>query len=158
MKIDLMPLQNHLIEKIDISGEYSLNSFYYQNSDIVDLKPIIVDGMIIEKENDIGSLEEYIQCVIKGSMILLDSISLEEIDYPFLIEYDDFIEKNVYFNENTLDIFEFLWENILLEVPLHYSKVKDLHNFHGDGWKLMDENEIQKDNPFSDLLKDVEKE
>ena len=158
MKFDLTPLQNHSVEEIDISGEYEIDSSYYQNSGIVDLKKIKVDGHIIEKENDIGSFDDYIQCSIQGSMILLDSISLEEVEYPFIIEYDDFIEKNTYFHENILDIFEFLWENILLEVPLHYTKVDDFHNFHGDGWKLIHENEIQKHNPFSDLLKDVEKE
>ena len=64
----------------------------------------------------------------------------------------------MYLKQNILDIFEFLWENILLEVPLHYTKVKDLHKFRGDGWKLIHEDEIKNDNPFHDLLKDIEKE
>ncbi len=158
MKIDLSALQNQSKDYIDISGEYQLDSSYYEKSEIIDLKPVIVRGKIIQKENEFNSLDEYMECHIQGSMIILDSISLEEIEYPFEIEYDDFIEKNTYFSENILDIFEFLWENILLEVPLHYTKVEDLHNFHGDGWKLIQENEVRKNNPFSDLLKDFEKE
>ena len=96
--------------------------------------------------------------MIEGSMILQDSISLEEVNYPFSIHFADFLEKNTYLNENILDIFEFLWENILLEVPLHYSVVEDLKKFQGDGWKLIHEDEIESNQPFRDLLKDVEKE
>ena len=57
-----------------------------------------------------------------------------------------------------LDIFSFLWENIVLEVPLRFTKVKDLSKFHGDGWKLISEEERnQTSNPFNDLLKEMER-
>jgi len=56
-------------------------------------------------------------------------------------------------------IFQFLWENIFLEVPLQFTKVEDLSKFHGDGWKLISEDELRNaNNPFNDLLKDIEKE
>ena len=92
-------------------------------------------------------------------MILLDSISLEEVEYPFQVEYDDILEENCKKYENLLDIFTFLWENIVLEVPLRFTKVEDLSKFHGDGWKLMSEDEHRyQSNPFSELLKDYDKE
>ena len=71
---------------------------------------------------------------------------------------------NVYLFQNAyliylLDIFQFLWENIVLEIPLQFTKVKDLSKFHGDGWKLVSEDELTtRNNPFSDLLKDFEEE
>ena len=62
-------------------------------------------------------------------------------------------------NKNTLDIFSFLWENIVLEVPLQFTKVEDLSKFHGDGWRLISEDSLKRENnPFSDLLKDYDKE
>ena len=38
-----------------------------------------------------------------------------------------------------------LWQNIVLEVPLQFTKVEDLSKFHGDGWKLISEEEIKMD-------------
>ena len=46
----------------------------------------------IEDEDDI--LEDYIECNIKGKMIIPDSISLEEIEYPYSIKYNDYLEEN----------------------------------------------------------------
>ncbi len=157
MKIDLSRLHNKLVDSIDISGTYELDASYYKDSEIIDLSIIKVDGEVIEKDSDDG-VNDYITCNISGNMILLDSVSMEKVDYPFTIDYDDFIEENCLLDENILDIFEFLWENILLEVPLHYSKVKDIHKFNGDGWKLIREDEVRSNNPFYDLLKDIEKE
>lgn len=157
MNIDLTKLHNNIQDNINITGEYEIDSSYYKDSDIVSLSLIKVNGKIIEKEADDG-VGDYITCKINGSMVLLDSISMEEVDYPFSIDYDDFIEENCFLNENILDIFEFLWENILLEVPLHYTKVEDIHEFCGDGWKLIREDEVKNNNPFYDLLKDIEKE
>ena len=92
-------------------------------------------------------------------MIIKDSISNEDVNYPFDIEYNDFIEENCRKNQNTLDIFEVLWEHIVLEVPLQFTKVEDLSKFHGDGWKLISEDDLKiNNNPFSNLLKDLEEE
>ena len=61
--------------------------------------------------------------------------------------------------ENSLDIIELLWENIVLEIPLKYTKVEDLSKFHGDGWKLVSEEEATTShNPFNELLKNIEEE
>jgi uncharacterized metal-binding protein YceD (DUF177 family) len=159
MDIDLSLLHSETVPFIDISGEYDIDKEYYKNSDIIGLSKITVNGKITRKENDDFDLEDYIDCTINGDIILSDSISLEEVKYPFSIEYDDFIEENCVKNKNTLDIFLFLWENIVLEVPLQFTKVEDLSKFHGDGWKLISEDELKFNNsPFSNLLKDFEEE
>ena len=159
MNIDLNLLNNGDLLEIDISGTYKLDKSYYENSDIIFLDDILVKGMVVRRENDDLDLEYYIKCEISGCMQIEDSISLELIEYPFNIKYDDFIDENCIKNENLLDIFTFLWDNIVLEVPLHFTKVSDLSKFHGDGWKLVSEEyKNNEDNPFSDLLKDFEKE
>ena len=45
-------------------------------------------------------------------MVLLDSVSLEELDYPYDINIDDEITDFIEKNQNALDINEFLWQNI----------------------------------------------
>lgn len=159
MNIDLSLLHSKTEEEIDISNTYTIPKEYYENTDVIDLSIIKVVGTIFEKDNEFEDTTDYIECKIEGNMTIKDSISLEPINYPFSIEYDDFIEENCKINENTLDIFQFLWENIVLEVPLRFSEVKDLSKFHGDGWKLVSEEEhISSNNPFSELLKDYKEE
>ena len=161
MEIDLSLLESGTIDSIDITNNYIIPKEYYENTGILELKDLNVEGNIYRSvsEDDIEQLQDYIKCTIKGSMIIEDSISLEPVDYPFSMEYDDILEENCKKNENTLDIFQFLWENIVLEIPLRFTKVKDLSKFHGDGWKLIDEEERKtSNNPFSDLLKDFKEE
>ena len=101
----------------------------------------------------------YAEVNVLGTMIILDDVSLDEVEYPFSLQYDDYIEENLINDENRLDLFEFLWENIVLEVPLKFTKVTNLSEFHGDGWKLMSEDELSlENNPFHDLLTKFDKE
>ena len=159
MDIDLSLLHNNQIEEIEIDNSYDLPASYYENTEIISLKKIKIKGRIIQKENDIEELDDYIECQIKGIMIIPDSISLEEVEYPFEVEYNDFIPESCRKNKNTLDIFMLLWENTVLEVPLQFTRVRDLSKFHGDGWRLVSEDELkQENNPFKDLIKDFEKE
>ena len=153
MDIDLSLLHSNTKDFIDITNIYTIPKEYYENTDIISLDDIKVEGKIIRRENEDGDLDDYIE------MKIPDSISLEELSYPFSIEYNDIIDENCKKRENTLDIFQFLWENIVLEVPLQFTKVDDLSKFHGDGWRLIDEDELNKsNNPFSDLLKEFDKE
>ena len=159
MDIDLKLLHTGSVNSIDISGSYNLDKEYYKDTDIIKLDSIEVIGNVERKYNDDEELDDYVTCSIKGKMIIPDSINLEEVEYPYEIEYEDFLGENTKKSENILDIFEFLWENILLEVPLQFTKVRDLSKFHGDGWRLLsEEDKILENNPFSDLLKDIEKE
>ncbi len=161
MEIDLSLLHSQTVAEIDISGKYTLPKEYFENTSLLEAKDLKVRGKIYQNsdEEDFDTLEDYVQVEIKGTLTLEDSISLEPISYPILIEYDDILEENCKKNENTLDIFQFLWENIVLEIPLQFTKVDDLSKFHGDGWKLISEDELKtKNNPFQELLKDFKEE
>ena len=161
MDIDLSLLHSNTKEEIDITNTYSIPKEYFENSEVLEINNIKVEGKVYQgaDEEEIDCFEDYIKCKINGTITIEDSISLEPIEYPISIEYDDILEENCKKNENTLDIFQFLWENIVLEIPLKFTKVKDLSKFHGDGWKLISEEELVKENnPFSDLLKDFKEE
>lgn len=149
MEIDLNFNDSYKLDEI-----VSIPSTYYENSGVKKLDNIKVSGKLYYDPED----NLYASVSIDGTMILNDDISLEEVEYPFSIEYDDILEENLKNNENTLDLFEFLWENIVLEVPLKFTKVTNLSEFHGDGWKLISEEESTlKNNPFSQLLENFDK-
>ena len=159
MDIDLSLLHSNTIEVIDINNSYELTKDYYENTDIRELSSIDVVGQITRKENENNELNDYIECTIKGEMLIPDSITLDTVTYPFTIEYSDFIDENSLKNENMLDILAFLWENIVLEIPLQFTKEVDYSKFQGNGWRLISEKKIKKENnPFNELLNDIEKE
>lgn len=148
MEIDLSSLYSGVDDFLEIDRFVEIDPSYYENTEIVNLSKVWVNGTI-----SLGS-SNNIECNFKakGEMILNDSISLEEVSYPFECEiYKNFEENDKKF-ENTLDIIPILWENIVLEVPLKFTKVKDYSKFSGDGWKIISEEELkQKNNPFNDL-------
>ena len=159
MEIDLSLLHSNTVESIDITGKYTITEEYYKNTEIKELSDISVNGQIIRKENEDNELDDYVECTIEGKMTVPDSVSLEDVIYPFTIEYNDFIIENTLKNQNMLDILLFLWENIVLEVPLQFTLETDLSKFKGDGWRLISEEELKKENnPFNILLDDNEKE
>ena len=71
MEIDLGPLHRGDVSSISLNGEYELPKEFYENTDIIRLSPLTVDGEIIQKENDDLELEDYCICKIQGKMILL---------------------------------------------------------------------------------------
>ena len=158
MNIDLSPLHNNRINEIDITDSYDIPKEYIYEESFIEANDIKVNGKIYLKEIDENDyLDDYLECSIKGKIKVKDSISLEPIDLDIDTEYNDFIEEIYKKDENTLDILRLLWENIVLEVPLQFTRVEDLSKFHGDGWKLISEEELKhSNNPFSDLLKDFE--
>ena len=92
-------------------------------------------------------------------MILPCSISLKPTKYPFSIEIDDdlseFLEENLENNQNTIDIFPIIWENILMEIPLKVVN-EDLSDVkkEGKGWKFITDKE-ERINPELEKLKDL---
>ena len=154
MDIDLSLLQSNTVDDISITGVYNIPDSYINKDLVKSINDIKVDGKVYI-DNDI----EKINCSIIGNIEIEDSVSLEVLNYPISIEYDDKIEENWKKSEKILDIFSFLWENIVLEIPMHYSKVEDFSEYKGDGWKLVSEDELTKNNnPFNDLLKDFKEE
>ena len=153
MKIDLSLLHTNQVSEVSIHDSYSFTDDY-TCPDILGLSDIKVDGIITLRD------DKYVFIgTISGTMIIKDSISLEEVSYPFEIQFDDFLPENYIKNENTLDILGFLWENIVLEVPLRFTKVQDLSKYQGDGWRVVREDErINPNNPFLELLNDFEEE
>ena len=118
----------------------------YNKSLIKDLSSIKVMGKLFYNNLD----ELIFMGTIKGIMKLIDANNGELIDYPFESEIDDVI-ANEYISEKSLDLKAFLWQNIVLEVPIRVSN-SNLENLKGDGWELRDEF-TKKEDPRLDVFK-----
>ena len=115
MKINLNLLPKVFDEDIIIPEDF------YKGTSIKDLSKVKVVGSI--KYNVID--EVVIDLDVSGEMLLIDAITNEPIKYPFsikilenLAEIDENDAKYLEKSKNILDIIEFLWENIVLEVPI----------------------------------------
>lgn len=154
MFINLEELNSNVKDEILISSEVNFDKDLLSNSSIKDLKDVFVNGKIYKDASD----EFVIEATVEGKMIIEDSISLEDVTYPFLINIDENIEEILQKDKNTIDIIPILWQNIVLEVPLRYTEVKDLSSYCGDGWKLISEEEVKSNNPFLELKEKYKEE
>ena len=125
-EINLNFLPEHLDEDITFPEEF------YENTDIIRLEDIHVVGDVFYNLSD--EIEANIR--ITGKMILKDAITLEEISKNLDIDIAEILEKTAKYykkEQNTLDKLEFLWENIVLEVPISLTKSSGI-NLKGEGW------------------------
>ena len=123
---------------IKLDNDVVIPENYYENTDIKRLDDIHVKGLI---DYDLSE-NVRIQLQITGKMILNDSITLDNIEEDINIDIDETLDEiaseSTYFYEkdkNILDIIEFLWENIVLEVPISRTLVSGT-NLDGKGWSL----------------------
>ena len=154
MIIDLTDLLIGNIDFIDINDNIIISNDYFVNTSIRSLVDTRFNGSVTR----IGDGYQ-LKGIISGIMVLPDDITLEDVEYSYntnIIENfgnDDDCLKII---QNKLDITDFLWQNILVEVP---SKVKNEKNknltMEGDGWRLVSEDELNScnDSPFSELSK-----
>ncbi len=129
MKIDLFKLNN--LGHIQVDSDYDIKE---TTNDIKKVDKCHVDGEFsIDYEDNIifnGS--------INGTLILVDAYSLDAVPYDFNVSLEDEIvgkfEDFYRINKNSLDIFPFIWENIVSEVPIRVTKNSKLPKTSGDGW------------------------
>lgn len=147
MFINLDELNSNIKKEIEISNSVAFSLDDIEKTEIKKLENVNVEGKIYKDSSD----EFIIEALLTGDMYLEDSISLEDVIYPFSINIEENIEENLEKDKNTIDIIPILWQNIVLEVPLRYTNVDDYSNYSGDGWKLVSEKETKSNNPFLEL-------
>lgn len=158
MGIDLTKLITNSLEELDIDIDVSYDDDRLLDTSIRELRNVKFIGDIVRLCND----DFRISGKLSGIMVLPDDITLEDVLYEFSIdiledfnEYDNDEDKdNLKIIKNRLDISEFLWQNILVEIPLKVvsEKNKDL-TLKGNGWRLITEEELQKEkkSPFDEI-------
>lgn len=123
---------------IELDENIIFDESYYKNTDIIKMDSFHIKGEIFYNLSD----EIEINLNVEGNIYLNDAITLEEIKYPINININEILSNseensNEFYekNKNILDINEFLWENIVLEVPISLTK-KSGTNIKGNGWEL----------------------
>ena len=144
MQIDL----NKLIyqDKILIDEIIDYSKEYLENTDIISLNNVKVQGSIYvdyEKNN-------VIELNVLGTMILTDAITTDLVPYDFTIEIAENLENSL----KTLDLIEFLWHYIVLEIPIRYS-TSDAQELKDKYANVYLEEEVREvNNPFKDFFKE----
>ena len=130
-----------LNEKVIIPSEWLLNS------DIIQLSEIKVLGNIKYdlEDNYVVNLE------VSGQMTLHDALTFAEVPYDFAIN----IEENLENSCKSLDLIEFLWHYIVLEIPLRYTLSDESLDVKNDSYQVISEEEYKNNNnPFKDFFKE----
>lgn len=150
---DISKLNNNTEEKLEIDESLDFSKDKLKDTDIESLDNIRVKGFVSRIQDNVYHLSIH----ITGNMVLLCARSLEKVTCPL----DIFVDKNIgevendeeiqVIYQNSLDIFEIVWENIVLEVPLRVVKEDASFISEGNGWSLIDEDELKSNSPFSEL-------
>ncbi len=144
MVIDL----NELLykDKIDINETINYDRSYIDGTDILKLDGVKVFGTISKdyEENTVIKLD------VDGVMYLQDAITLDEVPFDFKIDLEEILENSL----KTLDLIEFLWHYIVLEIPIRYttSDIKELKSTYENIFDSDDSREVN--NPFKDFFKE----
>ena len=140
--IDLKKL--NYLDKIEINEEVEIPKDYYENTDIVSLSKIKTIGTIsLDNEDNF-----LVKLDISGIMDLHDSITYDIIPYEFTVNIEETLENSV----KTLDLIEFLWHYIVLEVPLRFTN-SEIENVEKENYRIISEEEYKrKNNPFKDFF------
>ena len=139
------------LNKIIIKDLIVDEDIIFENKSLInglkDVKDAHYSGTIRLNEDENIELD----LLLTGKMILIDSITLNEIEKNFEIKIEEILSREddnfkEYFNnlQNTLDISEILWQNIVLEVPIRIRQDEEDITLEGEGWQLnkKDEEEI----------------
>ena len=137
--MDIEALLNGTKNVIQINDEFLIPKELFQDSGILDLSKIKVEGKLTMPSDDNLLLD--ISC--KGIMTIEDSVSLKPVKYHFSFEINENVLEKLENDKFTLDILSILWENIVLEIPIRYSEVTDYKEYSGDGWKVISEKNIK---------------
>ncbi len=140
--IDLLKL--NYLDKLDIDEEVSIPKEYYENTDIVELNDVKANGTIKFDPED----NYLITLDVNGIMKLHDSVTYDLVDYNFTINIEETLENS----EKTLDLIDFLWHYIVLEVPLRFTINEDKY-MENENYRVISEEEYsKKNNPFKDFF------
>ena len=149
---------NTINEKgIIIDQNIEFDESYYNKTIIKGIKDAYVQGKIYYST----TREVLFEGNIKGNMLLVDSNTGEIVSYPFESEINEILAEDKKFSENlrtneqnSLDLKELLWQNIVLEVPLSFSVLDKPTITKGEGWELKSDDDIDpRLQGFKDLLK-----
>jgi len=156
MIIDIEQIITGKKDTIVINENIDIPKVLLEKSSIRTLKNVTFEG----KVKRLYDLPLTLEGNLKGKMILLDDITLEEVEYNFNIELEEELENSEdeleqLIVDNKLDLLNILWQLIQVEIPSKIHKNDTDITMSGNGWKLISEQDLNnnKNNAFKDLDK-----
>ena len=152
MNVDITRLKSGIDEYIPISLVYSFSKDELSSTNIISLDNVSINGSITKEFDDFS-----LNLTVSGVMVLPCSLTLKPTNHEFSIEIEEVLGENYKNNQNSLDIFPIIWENILMEIPMKVVS-EDAANYkiEGNGWKLITEDDVHEEiNPELAKLKDL---
>ena len=145
MEISLLELNYK--DEIKIDEIINIPESMILDTDIIKLSDIKVSGNIKFDLDD----DYLINLDVSGQMILNDALTFDEVPYDFIINIEEKLENSC----KSLDLIEFLWHYIVLEIPLRFTVVDESLNIKNDDYQVISEEEYKNNNnPFKDFFKE----
>ena len=161
MLVDISLLLSNVVNEIKIDKDISFSDEDIKSVGMLNLENVHIDGIITKTSIDTLSLDLN----ITGDMYLECAVTLKPVKYDFNIQINDekvLENENILRkDENTLELKPFLWENIVVEIPLRVvSSDAYTKEYKGSGWQLISDEDYEKTNKplssLSELFKDKE--
>ena len=157
-----MDLNKVVIREIEYEDSITLEKEIYKNTPILGIDKVKLHFSI---KKDINQ-DFILRLNSSGIFILEDARTLEPVEYPFevsfeekLVEDSEFYARFLINSQNTLDILAILWENIVLEIPISYTVSKELQNSDENGYAIVGKENNDKIDPrLAPLLELLDKE
>ena len=142
MEIDLLKL--NYTDVINVDEDVTYTDEYVKDSGIIHLNNVHVKGTI---KSDL-EFNYDILFDLSGEMIITDSLSGEEVPYKFSTNIEEKLENSL----KSLDLIAFLWQYIVMEIPMRFTLCNDL-SVKNDDYEVISEEEYKekKNNPFKDF-------
>ena len=142
MEIDLLKL--NYSDQIDVDTDITYSPDYIKDSGIIHLNNVHVSGTI---KTDM-EFNYDVNFDLKGEMIINDSLTGEEVPYKFKTNIEEKLENSL----KSLDLIGFLWQYIVMEIPMRFTLCDNL-NIKNKDYEVISEEEYKekKNNPFKDF-------
>ncbi len=123
MKWSLQQLFKYTQTPLKFSEELDYSEYIKGIDDILDISKVEVEGSVIHLYDDRYSFDLLINC----NLVLEDAVTLDPVEYPINIEVNEIFDKAVdeesdedvrKIEKNTIDLYDVVWENILLLKPI----------------------------------------
>ncbi len=123
-------------------------SAFADNSRINSVRDVHVSGtgFLDDEENRF-----YAEMHIEGMMLIPDAITGEEIEYPFETDCNEAYafaetEDDVrVVTDDVIELYPAIVEAIMLEVPLQVTNADSEDYPHGDGWRIISEEDYERE-------------
>ena len=145
MEISLLELNYK--DEINIDEIVTIPEELILDTEIIKLDNVKVSGSIKFDLDD----DYLINLSVSSKMFLHDALTFEEVPYDFVINIEEKLENSC----KSLDLIEFLWHYIVLEIPLRFTIASESLEIKNDSYQVISEEEYKNNNnPFKDFFKE----